>query len=138
MTTNPTENNFAVPSIARRFGALTYLIVLVTAIPIFVVTIVWVITVTIDFGAIWGGLQSMWFAAYSWAGQQPIFLQVAIGIGLFFIGLPLAIAILAWTGFLVFGGVFFGVGFYLLVLNREARILQGRSEDDWSRLTGRL
>ena len=130
MTTNPTEDNSTGHSIARRFAALLYLIVLVTAIPVVVVTVVYTTTFTIDFGAIWGGLQSMWFAAYGWAGQQPIFLQVAIGIGLFFIGLPLAFAILAWTGFLVFGGVIFGVGSYLLVLNREARILQGRSEDD--------
>jgi len=130
MTTNPTEDNFDYHDISRRLVALLLLTALVTVIPIIVVTVIWGIVVSFDFGAIWNGLQSVWLAAYDWASQQAIFMQVAIGIALFFVGLPLTFAIVAWGGMFVFGGAFVGVTTYLLTLNREARILFGRSLDD--------
>ena len=101
MTTDPTEGKSTIHGIVRRFGALLYLIALVTVIPGIVLTVVFVIVVAFDFGATWDGLQSIWLAAYGWASQQAIFMQVAIGLGLFFIGLPIAFSIVAYAGAIV-------------------------------------
>ena len=113
----------------NRLSALLYLIVLLTVIPFFVFAMVWGLVSTFDYGEIWGGLQSLWLAAYSWANEQAIFLQVAIGIGLIIFVLPAALSLLVWGGIFLFGGASVGIVAYFLALKTQMQFLLGRSLD---------
>ena len=136
MTSSPVDGTSTFFRIARRVGALLYLRIgsllylsfLVLVIPAFVGLVIWALAAELDLHAIWVGAQSTWLFVYNWASQQPIFVQVAIGIGLV-IGFPLICILVIWAITAAVGGAFVGLVAYVEKIGSEARILFGGSTD---------
>lgn len=50
-------------------------------------------------------LTYLWWQFYYWAAEQPLFVQVAIGIGLVVVGVPLILGVIGLAFALVFGSL---------------------------------